>query len=113
EETSTVAKMKKPGDKSPKRRKKPAPLSGDILPLPPREMMEAMFRHMLGGGPPGAGETSLERAQDLIYEARTQEDPERAGALAREALELSADCADAYVLLAELAPTRKESLELY
>lgn len=44
--------------------------------------------------------TPLEEAQDLIYEAWEAPTKQERKKLARRALELSADCADAYVLLA-------------
>jgi hypothetical protein len=44
--------------------------------------------------------SDVERAQDLMYEAWLASGADRVR-LAREALEISADCADAYVLLAE------------
>jgi tetratricopeptide (TPR) repeat protein len=57
--------------------------------------------------------TPLERAQDKMYEAWGAEDDERVK-LAREALAISPDCADAYVLLAEeTAETVEEAKELY
>jgi hypothetical protein len=50
--------------------------------------------------------TPLERAQELIYEAMVDAPTEkRRVALAREALALSADCADAYLILSEDADT--------
>lgn len=62
----------------------------------------------LGGG----GDTPLDRAQQLMYEA-FEAGPRRQIALARQALDVCPDCADAYVLLAEHAPTLEETLELY
>jgi tetratricopeptide (TPR) repeat protein len=59
--------------------------------------------------PPGS---DLERAQDLMYEAWDTEGPERAR-MAREALKLTPDCADAYVLLAEEERELDKALELY
>jgi tetratricopeptide (TPR) repeat protein len=47
------------------------------------------------------GPSSLDRAQDLIYDAWEASASKRRVALARKALAISADCADAYVLLAE------------
>jgi tetratricopeptide (TPR) repeat protein len=58
-------------------------------------------------------ETPLDRAQDLMYEAFGERDPEVRVRLARRALEISPDCADAYVLLAENAQSRKEALEYF
>lgn len=59
--------------------------------------------------PPGS---DLERAQDLMYEAWDTDGPERAK-MAREALKLSRDCADAYVLLAEEERELDKALDLY
>jgi tetratricopeptide (TPR) repeat protein len=53
-----------------------------------------------GGIPAGRAVTPLEEAQDLMYEAWDATGARRAQ-LARKALEISPDCADAYVLLAE------------
>jgi tetratricopeptide (TPR) repeat protein len=58
--------------------------------------------------------TPLERAQELIYDAFDTEDPQRRVDLAEEALEISEDCADAYVILAEeIAEDAEEATELY
>jgi len=57
-------------------------LADETLPLPPREL------------------TPLERAQDLMYRAFDSTGEKRV-TLARKALAISEDCADAYVLLAE------------
>ena len=53
-----------------------------------------------GGIPAGQAATPLEEAQDIMYEAWEATGARRAQ-LARKALEISPDCADAYVLLAE------------
>ena len=47
---------------------------------------------------------------DKAFDAR---DPKRRIELATQALELSADCADAYVMLAEHTKSRKEAIELF
>ena len=60
-----------------------------------------------------AGRNLLDQAQELIYEAWETADSNRRVALAEEALSLSRDCADAYVLLAEEAATHDQALELY
>jgi tetratricopeptide (TPR) repeat protein len=52
-------------------------------------------------------------AQELMYEAWEETTPARRTSLAKKALKLSADCADAYVLLAEEAKTKQQALELY
>jgi tetratricopeptide (TPR) repeat protein len=61
-----------------------------------------------------APSTPLERAQELIYDAFDTDDPQRRVDLAEKALEISEDCADAYVLLAEeTAEDAEEARELY
>ena len=61
-----------------------------------------------------APSTPLERAQELIYDAFETDDPQRRVELAEEALEVSEDCADAYVILAEeTAEDAEEARELY
>jgi len=56
--------------------------------------------------------SALDRAQDLICDAWEARGRARI-ALARKALEISPDCADAYVLLAENTGSLKRALELY
>lgn len=56
----------------------------------------------------------LSRAQDLVYDAWEEPTRNKAIALAKKALNLSADCADAYTLLAEeAAKSLEEAQELY
>ncbi|MGH7375092.1 MAG: tetratricopeptide repeat protein [Candidatus Rokuibacteriota bacterium] len=57
-------------------------------------------------------ETPLERAQDLVYRAFDARGRRRIH-LARKALELSADCADAYVLLAEECADLDQARDFY
>ncbi|MFL6284909.1 MAG: hypothetical protein ACJ74Q_17335 [Pyrinomonadaceae bacterium] len=58
--------------------------------------------------------TPLEQAQDRMYEAWEARSRKARVRLAREALVISPDCADAYVLLAEeTARTPDEALKLY
>ncbi len=60
-----------------------------------------------------ASESALERAQDVMYEAWDATGAKRIR-LAKKALEISPDCADAYVLLAEeSAKTPEEARDLY
>ncbi|MBS1117455.1 MAG: hypothetical protein H6Q87_1839, partial [candidate division NC10 bacterium] len=56
--------------------------------------------------------TPLEQAQDLMYRAFDARGRRRIQ-IARKALELSPDCADAYVLLAEEAADADTALDLY
>jgi tetratricopeptide (TPR) repeat protein len=74
------------------------------------ETVEARFAE-LGVISPTAS-TPLDRAQDLAYEAMDARGRRRIQ-LARKALELSADCADAYVILAEDSIDPDETRDLY
>ena len=66
-----------------------------------------------GGTPEWVAETPLERAQALMYDAWGSTGRSRV-ILARKALEISKDCADAYVLLAEeTARSAAEARGLY
>lgn len=57
---------------------------------------------------------ALDQAQDLVFDAWEEDDPRVRLRLARKALEISADCADAYVLLAmEGAGGDAEAVALY
>ncbi|CAA9389896.1 MAG: hypothetical protein AVDCRST_MAG93-9669 [uncultured Chloroflexia bacterium] len=78
------------------------------------DMNAFLQQAMASGAPLGApASTPLEQAQDLMYEAWNATGRRRVQ-LAREALALSPDCADAYVLLAqETAKTPREACELY
>jgi len=67
-----------------------------------------------GGDLAPAAQTPLEQAQQLIYDAWESPPGRRRVQLAREALKLSPDCADAYVLLAEeAARSPEEAREFY
>lgn len=58
--------------------------------------------------------SSIGRAQKVIYEALECPDSIKRGEMALEALKISKNCVDAYVLLAkEFAATPEEALELY
>jgi tetratricopeptide (TPR) repeat protein len=61
---------------------------------------------------PSTAATPLERAQDLVYEA-FEAGGRRQLQLIRRALELSPECADAYVLLAERTSSLDEKRSLY
>jgi len=56
-------------------------------------------------------ETPLEQAQELVYQA-WETTGRRRQTLARRALQVSPDCADAYLLLAEAANTLEEARDL-
>jgi tetratricopeptide (TPR) repeat protein len=70
-----------------------------------QEAQAFMNNHLSEGGgsleDAPAPTTPLERAQELIYDAFDTDDSQRRVELAEKALQISEDCADAYVLLAE------------
>lgn len=73
------------------------------------DLMEKTGGHIPSQGP----RTPVEEAQDVMYEAWEAEGAQRVR-LARKALEISPDCADAYVLLAEeAAGSLEEARDLY
>jgi hypothetical protein len=61
----------------------------------------------------GDQDTPLGKAQALMYRAFEEPDEQKRIQLAKDALAICPDCADAYVLLAEHATSRKEALCLY
>ncbi len=75
----------------------------------------AFIQNLMESGQPfdRPGETPLDQAQDLMYQAWDAQGARRIR-LARKALKLSEDCADAYVLLAEeVAPSLEEAKMLF
>ena len=62
-----------------------------------REMLEAMLSQIVASRTTDA----VDEAQEVMFDAWECEVPKRRIALARKALKISADCADAYLLLAE------------
>jgi tetratricopeptide (TPR) repeat protein len=72
----------------------------------------AFLDHLLaeGGGrlPASQPQSPIEEAQALVYQAWEAQTDREAAALAREALALSSDCADAYNVLAETAAASLE-----
>ncbi|MBC7097586.1 tetratricopeptide repeat protein [Candidatus Bipolaricaulota bacterium] len=78
-----------------------------------KEFLDRTLAEAGGKIPRTAPRTPLEEAQNLVYEAWETEGPERV-ALARKALEICPDCADAYVILAEeTACSTAEARDLY
>ena len=104
-----MAKKKpQPGGKRPTR---PTP---EHVVMPDRRIMEGTIKQFTSQlqGKAGA-QTPADRAQDLLYGAFEARDPARRVQIAREALAIDPDCADAHVLLAEHTSDRKERLDLY
>ena len=79
-----------------------------------RRAMEGDLAHMFGVSGAGKLDSKVLKAQDIMYDAWEESNPAKRISLARKALKVSADCADAYVLLAEeQAGNLKQSFELY
>jgi tetratricopeptide (TPR) repeat protein len=101
-----------PGKRPAKRKKKAAAKSsagGKIVPLD-RRGIESLFDLLAGGGE----QDDVAAAQDIMYDAWEAGSGRKRVALAKKALAASADCADAYVLLAqETARSAAELLDLY
>ncbi len=90
--------------------------AGDDVAVFDRRMMEGQMAAMAGslGDSSFLDDPQLRRAQDLMYKAWEEQNPAKRISLAHKALNVSADCADAYVLLAqEEADTVGRALELY
>lgn len=88
----------------------------DEMPAFDRRSMEGVMSGLVSGlgAQSEDRDTALARAQQVMYRAWEERNPAKRIALAREALSLSAQCADAYVLLAqEESVTVKRALELY
>lgn len=86
------------------------------LPFFDRRVMEGVMSRELRkrGMEVGTGNRDLDRAQEMMYRAWEETNPAKRLALAHDALAISADCADAYVLLAEEeADTVSRALEYY
>jgi tetratricopeptide (TPR) repeat protein len=60
-----------------------------------------------------ATKAELARARLLAVQAGEALDPKRRISLAKQAIEVSRDCAEAYLLLADMARTRKEALSYF
>jgi tetratricopeptide (TPR) repeat protein len=93
-------------------RRRPLDEMSEPSPFPSRYAMEKAFSET--GSKKASGSSPLEQAQDLMWSAWDNSNPKQRVAMARQALELSADCADAYVMLAqETAQSSEQALGLY
>jgi tetratricopeptide (TPR) repeat protein len=104
-----MARRRRRGEGEPGGRRR-RPSADDLPALPDRRAMERALHGIVGQADPG---TPQGQAQELLFEAFEENDPQSRVERARQALALWPDCADAYVLLAENAGSRKESLALY
>ncbi len=104
-----MAKKKRKHDGERPKRRPPRPAD-----LPDRRAMEGTMQQLVAGLQGQTDQdTPLAKAQALMYRAFEERDAKRRVQLAREALEVCPDCADAFVLLAEYATSRKEALGWY
>jgi tetratricopeptide (TPR) repeat protein len=103
--------------RKPARKKKQGPPKPSFEGFPPeitdRRVLEGLMHGFIGELADDVERTPLGEAQELMYEAFAAPSEEERVKLARKALAISPDCADAYVLLAEHARSRKEALEFY
>lgn len=82
--------------------------------LPDRRAMEGMMQQLVAGLQGQASQdTPLGKAQAIMYRAFNEPSEKKRIQLAKDALAICPDCADAYNLLAEHAPSRKETRRLY
>ncbi len=78
------------------------------------EFIEGLMASSGGQIPDVAPRTDVERAQDIMYEAWGTSSRKKRADLAKYALEISPDCADAYALLAaETAKSLSEKADLF
>src|SRR5580704_11095217 len=76
--------------------------------------MEGIMQQLVAGLQGSASlDTPLGKAQAIMYRAFEESNEKRRLRMAKDALEICADCADAHVLLAEHARSRKEAMRLY
>jgi tetratricopeptide (TPR) repeat protein len=79
-----------------------------------RRMMEGRMARLLGETEQSSLDPKVKKAQDLMYKAWDEQNPAKRLSLAHRALGVSADCADAYVLLAEEeAISLEQALDYY
>ncbi len=106
-----------PKSKPPKNRKPATGVSEgrrrtqrSLPPIPDRRVMEGYLASVIGR----EGESALDAAQEVMYDAWEAASKQQRVTLARKALTISPLCADAYVLLAEeTARTVSEALDIY
>jgi tetratricopeptide (TPR) repeat protein len=89
----------------------------DDMPFFDRRGMEGFMQRAIAqqfGEQPGSGDPQLDQAQQIMYQAWDESNPGKRLTLAHQALSISPNCADAYVLLAEEeADTVGRALDYY
>src|SRR5262249_10536617 len=104
-----MARSRRRGEGEPGGRRR-RPSADDLSDLPDPRAMERALHGIVGQADLG---TPQGQAQELLSQAFEEDESQRRQELAKQALARWPDCADAYVLLAEDARTRKEALRLY
>lgn len=102
--------MAKKRRKPDRRKAKRGQRSPELPDIPDQRAMEGRMWGIFGRA---AGDSPLDQAQQIMYQAFEQRDERYKLDLAKQALTLCPDCADAYVLLAEHAGNHNDALELY
>lgn len=102
---------KPPGEPKPKAKRAGRPPSRGSKDLEAKT--DEILKKMLGGPKRVPADTIRLKVEKLLHEAFEAEDPADVVALAKKAIEVWPDCADAYVLLAEQSRGPKEALDLY
>ena len=91
-----------------------AEASGDMSEA---DFLGEAFNLLFGDSPPhgitSGSDSDLQRANDLLYQLADEETLDGQVRLARQALEISPDCADAWSFLADVADSELEALSLY
>jgi len=106
---------KKPAKKKKPPKKKAKQKRSNALPVESLPSLQSMESLLAGIGGMGRSKRSaVDEAQEIMYDAWEAPTRQRAVALAKKALTISADCADAYNLLAEeTAKSLEEVIDLY
>jgi len=107
--------QKRPPRKKTSTKKKTGQRRSDAIPIESLPSLQSMESLLAGFGRMGRSKRSaLDEAQEIMYDAWEAPTRQRAVALAKKALTISADCADAYNLLAEeTAKSLEEAPDLY
>src|SRR5262245_22251100 len=96
--------------KRPSKRGRAQASPADLGDLPDRRLMDTMWRQFQGEADPNSPRG---KGEALIDQAFREKDQRWRTELAQQALAAWPDCANAYVILAECAPSRREALERY
>jgi len=116
-EGAVMSKKKRKSRKKPARRRK-SKMQESVEPtdlsMPDPRVMEGVLRQFLGdSGMIDESDSALAEAQDLVYQAYDVDDLEERLELASDAIDICPDCADAFVCIAEIAPSPNEAATMY